>query len=82
MRGSVRRPLVLVLTYNLDPDEAWDRHHQYQVERGHLDNMQRMLCPVSPLDFLELEVDSRYVHNEARLEHLAHQPKKESTCNA
>ena len=79
MRGSVRRPLVLVLTYNLDPDEAWDRHHQYQVERGYLDNMQRMLCPVSPLDFLELEVDSRYVHNEARLERLAHQPKKEPT---
>lgn len=62
------------MDYELDPDDAWDRHSRYQRARGYHENLMRMLCPVCPNDLMDTCIDPEFERNEFRLERLAHRP--------
>lgn len=66
------------MIYSLDPNDAWERHHDYCKARGIFENFERTLSPDSPLDFMEDCIDPEFQRNEDRLLWAALQPKKES----
>jgi hypothetical protein len=70
------------LTYNLDPNEAWERAHVYSKARGLFENFERMWNYDSPLDFMEEGLDYHYFKHHSQLERLAHLPRKESHVKA